>query len=270
MGILHYNEVCMKASHNSYQKNETIIEQLTWYDENKFNCGCRAIELDISQSKYSKDWSVGHTDSYDVHCRQLSQFLSDLMSWSNNNPNHNVITIHLDLKHIATDNFPSDLDQYIKEHFPVKIYTPGELIGNSVNLSQGAVNNGWPIIDELKGKFIICLTGDSNAKATYANTLPKERLCFADKDANLDIEPKDSNRVFFNFHIYHDERDKWIETIKKCAGKPNKIIRTYIANSKENWVDCLSSGCNLIATDKISNHTWAKVGNNPFERLINK
>ena len=133
-------------------------------------------------------------------------------------------------------------------------------MGQSNNLSEGAKINGWPLLDNLKGKFIICLTGNSKDKKKYATTLPRTRLCFADKDTDPNQIPEDPDRVFFNFHIYHNKRKYWIKVFKECAKKSNVIIRAYVANSEDNWKDCLDSGCNLIATDRISNHKWAKVG----------
>ena len=263
-----YNEVSMKASHNSYQRNETIIEQITWNFAKNYNCGCGGLELDISQSDDGKNWSVDHKNSYDRHYRQLSQFLSDLMVWSKENPNHEVITLHLDLKHTVTDDFPDKLDGYIEDRFiSDSIYTPGDLMGGSSTLSKGAKDNGWPRLDELKGKFIICLTGNSDDKKTYAEKSPRNRLCFADKDTKVNEMPSSTHRVFFNFHIYHSKRAEWMRIFKQCTAKSNVIVRAYIANSKESWDDCLSSGCNLIATNKISNHDWAKVGDERFVKL---
>lgn len=264
---LRYNEISTKASHNSYQRDETIIKQLTWNWQNNYNCGCGALELDISQSDDGLNWSVGHKDSYDKDYRQLSGFLSDLTAWSNNNPRHDVITLHLDLKHTATANFPDKLDAYVKERLLVGIYTPGELMGTQETLSKGALVNGWPTLRELKGKFIVCVTGNEKDKGTYARTGARQRLCFADKDTDVDETPSDDNRVFFNFHIYHSNRSKWMATFKACADKPNVIVRAYEADSEDNWNDCIDSGCNLIATNKISNHRWAKVGAQRFAKL---
>lgn len=265
MNNLRYNQVSMKASHNSYQRDETITEQISWNSEKNYNCGCGELELDISQSDDGLSWSVGHVPGYHKYYRQLSSFLSDLMVWSNNNPGHDVITLYLDLKHTATDDFPDQLDQYIMERFLVDMFSPGTLMTNAATLSQGVLDNGgMPYLEELKGKFIICLTGNSGDKEKYATTSPKERLCFADKDTDCDQMPSDDHCVFFNFHIYHSKRDDWMEIFKKCVLLSNVIIRAYIANSEDNWDDCLSSGCNLIATDKISNYQWAEVGDTRF------
>jgi hypothetical protein len=266
-----YNQVSMKASHNSYQRNETITQQITWDSVRHYDCGCGGIELDISQSDEGNDWSVGHKASYDKHYRQLSQFLSDLQVWSNQNAGHDVITLYLDLKHVPDKNlttFPADLDSYIRERL-TPIYSPAAIIGEEDNLKAGALENGWASLGDLKGKFIICVTGSGDLKAAYAANQPKERLCFADKDIDADGTPDDNERIFFNFHIFHSDRDKWMKTFRDNSGKPNVIIRAYEANSADNWGDCLSSGCNLIATNEISNHDWAKVGSQRFAVIPN-
>jgi len=262
---MYYDKISMKGSHNSYDRKENLTAQITWNDKIPYDCGCGAVELDISQSSDGKSWSVGHMPGYRKDFRQLEGFLGDLEFWSGNNPGHDVITLHLDLKLTATTNFPDQLDQYIQESFTnVKVYTPGMLMGNASTLSQGALENGWPTLDSMNEQFIICLTGDPSDKEKYATTNPKDRLCFADKDTDPDEMPNDEHRVFFNFHIYHSERENWMKTFKACADKSNVITRAYTANSEDNWNDCLGSHCNIIATDKISNYEWAKVGNSRF------
>lgn len=261
VGTLPYNEVSTKASHNSYQRDESFIDQITWDSANNYNSGCGAVELDIAQSDDGKAWSVGHKGSYDEHYRQLSGFLADLTAWAKSNPQHDVITLHLDLKHTATNNFPAELDDYIRSRLPAgSVYAPGELMGRESTLAKGAEVNGWPTLNALKNRFIICVTGNKDRKKTYAETDPKQRLCFADKDTGADEAPVDEHRVFFNFHIFHSDREKWMRNFKENAGNRKVITRAYEANSEDNWNDCLNSGCNLIATNKIRGHEWALVG----------
>ncbi|CAD0314324.1 hypothetical protein CFBP2533_12150 [Xanthomonas hortorum pv. pelargonii] len=267
IGRLRYNDVSMKASHNSYQRDETLREQITWNPKNHYDCGCGGLELDIAQSDDGLDWSVGHKGSYDKHYRQLSGFLSDLAVWSKENDGHDVITLHLDLKHTATKDFPDQLDAYLKDRLP-RIYTPGELMGSQETLALGAERNGWPFIEDLKNTFLVCVTGNKQDKQTYAETVPKSRLCFADKDTDADENPSDPHRVFFNFHIFHSDRDQWMKTFKACVGRPEVIIRAYLANSEDNWNDCLDSGCCVIATNKISDHAWALVGAQRFAKRV--
>lgn len=269
IGTLGYHQVSMKASHNSYQRDESFIDQITWDDSRHYDGGCGGVELDIAQSEDGTAWSVGHKGSYDAHYRQLSGFLSDLAAWAKARPDHDVITLHLDLKHTATRTFPSELDAYIRDRLPDgSVYSPGQLIGREPNLAKGAEVNGWPTLAALRGKFILCVTGDKDDKKTYAQTDPKQRLCFADKDIDADGTPQDEHRVFFNVHILHSHRDKWMKTFKDNAGKPQVITRAYEVDSEDNWNDCLNSGCSVIATNKIKGHAWALVGSQRFARKV--
>lgn len=286
---LPYNQVSMKASHNSEEREETIIEQITWNKEENYNGGCSSIELDVSQSSTSTEnkWSVNHDEGYkegedkklsrtleSSNSFQLSDFFFELQKWSKNNPNHDVITLYLDLKYVRNiDEFAPELDEYIKMNFDVDIYTPSDLMGKHKNLSEGAKNNGWPSIEALQGKFIICLTGNAedkkaNAKEKYAKTEPSKRLCFADKDIELNKQDvSDDHRVFFNCHIFNSSRKKWMEIFKEFSKNPEVIFRAWEADSQENWNDCLESGCNIIATNKVKDNEWAKVGNQRFSQL---
>lgn len=65
---------------------------------------------------------------------------------------------------------------------------------------------------------------------------------------------------FFNFHIYNRDSAIWTKTILTFS-QANFITRAYIANSRDNWRDCIRAGVTAIATDKVSNHSWAMVSN---------
>lgn len=270
---LRYNEISMKASHNSYESPVTpITAQLVWEDDANYNKGCGALELDVSKSAKSNNWSVGHNLSYRTPAEaQLSFYLEQLGTWSGDNPGHDVVTLHIDLKNMLSNKFYDDLDTYIKNHLRAPIFSPGALFGDENTLTEGVKKNGWPTLDELKGKFIICITGDvlsiGKNKKLYAGTSPKERLCFADKDRNANDMPDDPNRLFYNYHIYERTTSEWTATFRKCAeDNPHYIIRAYIANSGINWSNCLKSGVNIIATDEITGYNWAKVGKSRFEK----
>ena len=271
-GQLRYNEVAMKAAHNSYQRDETLTQQLEWNPAQPFQAGCRGVELDISQSNDGGAWSVGHKDSYDPHYRQLSQFLSELAVWFRQNRRHDPITVHLDLKHVVGD-FPRKLDDYIRAHLQVGIvtavYRPGELMGNEPNLAAGAQKNGWPTIDQLRGKFLFVVTGGAQAKDRYSRTAPRERLCFADKDVS-DTDrnvPNSDACVFFNYNLYTDHRGTWGPVFRRMAGSRKHIIRGYVLDGDTLWNAALSNGCHVLATNKVRNYSWARVGAAPFVKL---
>lgn len=261
---LRFNEVSMKSAHNSYERNEGFIQQLQWNAGQPSKDGCGSLELDVAQSKDGNEWAVTHTKDYDKKHRQLSQYLSDLTAYSNAHPGHDVIILHIDLKKVHSDNFPAELDEYIRARLLMPVLQPKDIMGSCNSLPEGARQNGWPTIAELAGKIIICLTGDETAKKKYASTDPEKRLCFADKKCGNDEDPSDTHRVFFNYNITHPTRDQWMGVFRKAAGKKDVLLRAYEVNSDDNWYDCLESGCNFIATNKIENHEWAAVGHQRF------
>jgi hypothetical protein len=271
-GSFRYNEVSMKAAHNSYQRDEILVDQLAWSASQPYQAGCRALELDISQSKNTNMWPVGHDDSYEKDYRQLSQFLNELSVWSSRNTMHDVITVHLDLKPVEP-GFPQKLDNYIRNNLHVgvitNVYRPGELMHNEPTLAAGAEKFGWPTLDQLRGRFIFCVTGNQQAKDSYARTSPRERLCFADVDVSDENKnnPQSDACVFFNYNLYSDNKGIWGPVFRRLAGTRKVILRGYVLNGESLWKAAIESGCHLLATDKIRNYKRAAVGSTPFVKL---
>lgn len=265
---LPYNQVSMKGSHNSYQRDEPFIEQILFDSKKPYNSGCQAVELDIAQSdrEGENEWSVGHAVVYVKAYRQLSLFLGELKKYHTDTPRHDVVTLYLDIKG-AQDDFIQKLDAYILRFLDSPMYTPGELMGKESNLSMGAKKNGWPTLTQLKGKFIVVLTGEEEYKSRYAKTEPKKRLCFADKDFDADQKPVSQTRVFFNYHLYSSEKNKWCPVFREAAGRANAIIRGYELDGKQLWNDALDCGCHILATNQIRGSEWARVGSQPFTQL---
>lgn len=263
---LPYNQVSFKCSHNSYDRDETLVEQLHWDEEEPWQGGCRGLELDINQSDEGNQWSVGHVGGYSSGERQLSQFLNELRAWSIENPNHDVVTLYLDLKEVQ-DGFADDIDSYVRTYLDRPIYRPVELMGSQDTLEKGARYNGWPTLNALRGKFIIVLSGDADAKEEYAHEDPRERLCFADKDFGQNEQPHSQTRVFFNYHLYERDEDDWSYVFETQAPRPESVCRGYVINEEDFWGNALDAGCNLLATDKVSGHDWATVGEALFTEL---
>jgi hypothetical protein len=263
---LPYNQVAFKASHNSYDRDETLPEQLQWYPEQPWQGGCRGLELDISQSKSGNAWSVGHDDAYSSTAPQFSQYLVQLHTWATTNQN-GVITLYLDLKTVQPD-FYDGLDAYIRTYLDWTIFRPVDLMGSQPTVGAGARKTGWPSLGELQRCFIVVLSGDDSAKQAYSEADPRARLCFADKDQDADEAPQSDTRVFFNYHLYQKEKSDWCSVFQGQAGNPASVVRGYIINSGDFWNDALSCGCNVLTTDKVRNYSWATVSSTaPYAQL---
>src|SRR5437868_14570776 len=91
-----YNQVRAKSSHNSYQRIESIGDQIVYHR-------VHSLELDIHMSGAAGDFQVFHdTDSTNNRCRTLTGCLRNITAEHDLNPNHEVITIFIDLKDAFT------------------------------------------------------------------------------------------------------------------------------------------------------------------------
>lgn len=256
--LLPYNQVSFKASHNSYDRNESLVQQLQWNPSQPWQCGCRGLELDISQSSSGNQWSVSHNPGYSSRDPQLSEYLQQLQEWARSDQYHDVVTLYLDLKEVQP-GFADGLDQYVSQYLASPVYRPADLMGSQPTVPDGARANGWPTLSALGGKFIIVLSGLADAKASYAKDNPSQRLCFADKSCGPSEVPQSSDRVFFNYHLYTADTSKWSAVFRGQASNPASICRGWVLNGGDLWNSALSAGCNILATDKVSNYQWAMV-----------
>lgn len=253
-----------KASHNSYQRDETIQQQLTFHETQPYQCGCRGLELDIQRNSSStmnpNFFTVNHTRI--TNGDSLQSWLDQVLLWAGNT-DHDVVWIMLDIKSTEGDvsTFPTELDEYLTDYFGVEnIITPSQMfpeMAQGKTLSDLVAQKGWPILNTIRKKFIFCLSGTESWKKTYANQNPAERLCFADctDDKNLG-----TSRVVYNVKAGHEN-----QTVLNNLKARNVIIRVYDTNSEKDWNNAIKAGANMLATDKVSNHDWAEVANDaPF------
>lgn len=265
-----YDEVMFKASHNSYERDEKpISEQLSWSARNPWQAGCRGLELDLHESPFLWLWSVHHSGSYTGRTdMQLGEYLHHLRRWSMLHTGHDVVTVTLDLKSSTRDarQFPRYLDLLVDECLGRDLlFTPAGLQGDAASLVDGA-RSGWPTLGQLRGRFVLCLSGDERTKRAYARS-GTDRRCFADMDVREGDprpDPTDGDRVFFNVDVTADW--DWTGLLRELSGRPGFVCRAYVVNDASLWARVQSTGANIVTTDKVRNHHWAAVGDTPFVR----
>lgn len=274
---LTFGDISFKASHNSYDRNETISEQLEFDPIAPYQSGCMAIELDIiRQSRDYKNgeitsgyFKVSHTPG-SSKASHLDEWLGYILGWHSKNPNHLPVVVYIDIKSNkgGYSDFGDRIDQYLAKYFDKSIiYTPGTLYSSLPkdtdtynDLCSFVVQKGWPKIDQMLGKIIFCLTGNPEWKKEYANSpdLLTSRLCFSDDGSEYETPPTFGNRVFFNFDT--KKKDKWSEMIKKYTTS-HLITRVYEVNDADLWENAVTCTFSAIATNKIRNNEWAYVSN---------
>ncbi|MBU8897599.1 hypothetical protein KRR26_18440 [Corallococcus sp. M34] len=266
-----YNEVRQKSSHNAYQRDEALLEQLVFH-------GIRSIELDVHNGKGGRprtpgDWFVYHDSSAPgTSCDRLSDCLDVLRAFHLAHPRHEVVTVWLDLK----DNFertrrPEDLDARILQHLdPAWVVTPAHLMAACPGATalQRAVTGAchWPSLDAMRGRFLIVLTGGSLSSAggrldTYVagGSEAVERLAFIAPDlADATRLGARADVVFFNLKL---SRVKLAERVHA----EGFVSRVWGVNSAEAWFAALRAQAHHLATDKVNAgpSPWASLRHHP-------
>lgn len=258
-----YNEVRQKASHNAYQRDESIIDQLIYHR-------VRTIEYDLHtnygepvfklQAAPDGDWLVyHHIADMNTNFKLFSQALSQLKGFHEIMPEHEVITVFFDISFDAKHT-PQDFDDLITSYIPRDwIFTPADLLNRcagAATLKGSIYSCGWPYLEELRGKFIFVPTVGSYAGENRENALT--RLCFV--TGGFD----DENSVFFNMEYEKNDTDP------SAVYNAGYVSRVYYADSAEKFADAKNQKANLIAINEINSieYPWSNTFNAsgyPFE-----
>jgi hypothetical protein len=277
-----YNLTQQKGSHNSEQRNETLPQALQFDPAKPYQAGCRNLELDLVQdSQYvgtNDTWAfaVDHSSTYNWKIGTLYDDLMILRNWHLANPGHDVVTVAMDLKNAPGDD--ATFVQKVEGIFTAtlgadNLYSPGMLQGSAPNLLAGARANGWPTLGQLTNKFILVFTGADGDQAVarrrtyYSTTNPTQRLAFVDLDARkAGTDPTkppytDGYRVFINIQY---GSSGWCSLATNAQRVGGFATRAWTENDSSSWNAALAAAVNILATDKVSDYTWAQVGNAPF------
>ncbi len=176
VGQARYNEVFRGATHNSYWvKRNNVVEafasgtQERLLDQLLFE-HVRGLEIDIHKDNSRPgQWSVYHTNMQsNVLCSPFTECLKQLQLFHHALPQHEVVTVVVELKEIFEHNFdakhtPSDFDALLEQYLGPQLYRPGDFLSRCLPgtpLRKCASQVGWPAIAELRGKFIFTVLGN--------------------------------------------------------------------------------------------------------------
>jgi hypothetical protein len=269
-----YHQVQQKSSHNSYANLKIDIRQQI----QKSNV--YSIEVDLHQGKgdvLDSDWAIYHvgTDTR-TNIDSFKYFLTLCQIIHGDNPNHEVITVFLDMKEdfAPVANHTADqLDKMINEWLPGKVYTPSMLANENQTLVEAAVNEQWPTLDALRGRFIFALTNgsfddDESILNHYVENgaKAKSRVAFIAPDIDRIEQIGDRDYVvFYNIKSYNSRLG--IDTANNFL-----ISRVYEIDNEEQWNAAVEHKINHIAVDFIGKKKYPKyvledANGRPFQSL---
>lgn len=205
--VLRLSDVQARGTHNSYHvQPETPIVPSHAYthlplSEQLASQGVRQFELDLH---YHQDlgFQVFHLPAgvdQETTCLQFVDCLGEVLAWSDRNPWHMPIMIWLEPK-------DEDLDWATEEYLPFldkhgelesvitsviprsRILTPDELRGGAPDLPSAVVDQGWPHLGSLRGRFVFAMLDSSEHRAAYLaeSSILAGRLMFVDADSEAD------------------------------------------------------------------------------------
>lgn len=261
-----YNEVRQKSSHNSYKRQEALMDQLIYHR-------VRSLELDIHIGKSNwptiqGSWYVYHVNGIDAGttCHRLVDCFSELTAFGGTQPSHEVVTVWIDVKDdwsIFAGHQPEDLDTLIDFFFSSsRIFRPSDLMAHcptAGTLQQAVSQCGWPLLTDLRGKFIFVLTGGDPKLDGYAsnNSVAQSRSAFIAPSLGSGDYAKITARdyaVFFNTDYL---------AIGSDVNDQGFVGRAYTINSSGDWSVARSERFHHLATDKVNFHEdgWARTHN---------
>lgn len=132
------------------------------------------------------------------HVPTLDLALDELLAWSQAHPDHLPVMLLLECKDQPHPPLPTrpvafDRDQLLKLEEAIvaklsakRLFTPDQLRGKHPTLPAAIKADGWPAIDDLRGRFLLCLDNTGSHRNAYLEGNPalEGRLFFVSAPAS--------------------------------------------------------------------------------------
>lgn len=170
--ILHFNDIQMEGTHNSYHVETTGGIIPAWHythkplDEQLTMQGVRQFELDFHYNGPG-DFPVHHVPpDVGTTCDSLSSCLGILKTWSDAHPRHAPLVVLLeqkdDLDVTKISGHYDEVDAMLLSVWPRdRIVTPDEVRGQRATLREAVTTDGWPTLGKARGRILFAFIGDS-------------------------------------------------------------------------------------------------------------
>lgn len=258
-----YNEIRQKSAHNTFERDEQYADVLLHHH-------IRSVEFDIHNAKEIGQWNIYHEHLNDpTSVRQLTDGVKLLQQFHDLNPNHEVVTVFVDIKNALNSNHTSAQFDEIISTLP--LWTPVETMGKYSSLSEGILKNGWPSLSSLRGKFIFvitdhidCETGCYVSKEDDAY-VRKAFVALQDMSSYITCDYK----VFYNLEY----TNRAIAATVHANGFVSRVYKSGDGvSTSEEWNSLVEYKVNHLATNLVNYHeySWSMTHNTygyPFQAI---
>ena len=273
---LRYNEVRQTSSHNAFQRSEGIYDQVVYWR-------IRSLEIDLHRGKpfrdaLKKDWYIYHVAGIDPDTTvdRFSGFLQICSGIQRAIPRHEVITVFLDVKDRFHKKASASQSAAVLDGLLINalgedhIYRPQDLLARepgAASLQEAVAAQGWPTLEELRGRFLFVLTGGEKDLTTYTTAAKANgRVAFLSAAvSNASDVPGEGHIVFYNIN---GENLRFAKNVHK----EGLVSRTYHVDDRELWQSAIDYDCHHIATDHVNTRVdpWSRTRRStgfPFQAL---
>lgn len=183
--LLRINHIQMKGTHNSYHV-EPLVSPTREYMYTHEELNVQASQLGVRQFEIDVWWDIReglrvYHNQYDsgTTCPTFENCMNTLLEWSNANPNHHTTFIWIEPKDwpeqsmditttVQMSGILDEIESEITQFWPRnKTITPADVQGNYPSLSDALANEGWPLIEDSRGKAIFVLLATGGMREIY-------------------------------------------------------------------------------------------------------
>ena len=187
---LRINHIQMKGTHNSYHI-EPLVSPTREYMYTHETLNVQASQLGVRQFELDAWWDIReglrvYHNQYDsgTTCPTFESCLQTIHSWSSDNPEHHPIFIWIEPKDwpeqaadvtttVELSGILEDIEQEISQFWPLnKTITPDDVRGGRANLKEAILGDGWPLLEESRGKAVFVLLAGPQTRDLYLQDHP--------------------------------------------------------------------------------------------------
>ena len=197
-----YDTVIQKSSHNSFERSESLFDQLVYYR-------IRSFELDVWTTQgFAVYHNQSMADPNHTNCKTLSDCVDVFETFHRMTPQHEVVTVWIEPTDYQQQSlrtpFPTSALEAIVSRLP--LFTPKDLKSGcprAKSLLDAAMTCKFPTTDQLRGKFIFVLmhgaTNEEHALEEYLGPSDgSDRLLFVAPDLKVLNQVGSRASVFIN------------------------------------------------------------------------
>ncbi len=259
-----YNEVQQKSVHNAYDHYEPFFDQIVFHR-------AHSVEIDINNTKRLRpdltgDWYVYHIDAPGLNntsCDKLSDCLGVLRAYGDAFPDHEVVTVLVDLKSAFNATHGIDaLDAAFVRALGSAVFTPADLAAAcpGAKTLREAVTGAcaFPRLSSMRGKFVFVLTGGNACTPggqldTYGRGMFARKGFVApgiDDACPFPAYAAVGHSIFFNMDKDHLEYSRAVRN----AGLVGRVYYGGLTGGLDQptFAAALAAGTHLLATDAVN------------------